>query len=125
MPKSSPKPTYNADGTHVHLHNALTGGNWWCPVDAAPAMLAHPLAQWEYSDPADHSLDGLFDESTAEGEGQTGFDPSKHTVDEVNGYLAENLSAPGEIARVLELESAGKNRAGVTDPRLADDSDGA
>jgi hypothetical protein len=38
------------------------------------------------------------------------FDPSAHTVDEVNAYLAEH---PDERDAVLEAERAGKGRVGV------------
>lgn len=39
-----------------------------------------------------------------------GFDPSEHTVDEVNAYVEEH---PDELDSVLELERAGKARVGV------------
>lgn len=45
------------------------------------------------------------------GDGGGLFDPSAHTVDEVNAYLADH---PDDTDRVLEAERAGKNRTGVT-----------
>ena len=39
------------------------------------------------------------------------FDPSAHTVDEVNTYLA--TADPVEVERVLEAERAGKARIGI------------
>jgi hypothetical protein len=39
-----------------------------------------------------------------------GFDPSDHTVAEVQQYLADH---PDDTDRVVELERAGKNRAGI------------
>jgi hypothetical protein len=52
-------------------------------------------------------------EGAGEGTGaplSAAFDPSAHTVEEVNAYLAEH---PDEEDEVLELERAGKSRAGV------------
>jgi hypothetical protein len=111
------QPVYNADGTHVFTKNSATGDEWECPVDYLPVALSHGF---ELTTPRDRSLDGLFDDSTAEGGNQTGFDPAKATVGEINEHLAAHESSPGEIARVLELEAAGKNRSGVKDPRLVD-----
>lgn len=42
----------------------------------------------------------------------TGYDPSAHTVAEVNDYLADVSDA--ERNRVLSAERAGKNRASIT-----------
>lgn len=114
------KPVYNTAGTHVFTQ-APNGEEWECPVDVLDVFLARGfiLAQ-----PRDKSLDGLFDDSTAEGVNQTGFDPAKATVAEVNEHLTAHLSSPGEIARVMELEAAGRNRPGVTDPRLSDQNPG-
>lgn len=43
------------------------------------------------------------------------FDPGAYTVTEVNAYLDECRADgnPDEATRVLELERAGKNRAGI------------
>lgn len=41
----------------------------------------------------------------------TGFDPSAHTVDEVNDYVAHSDEA--EQQRVMEAERAGKARKGI------------
>lgn len=38
------------------------------------------------------------------------FDPSEHTVQEVENYLADN---PDDAGRVEALEASGKNRLGV------------
>jgi hypothetical protein len=38
------------------------------------------------------------------------FDPNSHTVSEVIEYLSAN---PGDYERVMEVERAGKNRAGI------------
>lgn len=112
-------PHYNTAGTHVFV-TSPTGDEWECPVDYLPVALDRGF---ELTEPRDTSLDGLFDDTTAEGSAQTGFDPSSHTVDEVNAHLAEHAaSSPGEVVRVLELEAAGKNRQSVKDPRLADSS---
>lgn len=117
------KPVLNVAGTHVWLHNPETGGTWECPVDAAEVFVEKRA--WEYADAPDTSADGLFDESTAEGEAQTGFDPSAHTVEEVNAHLALHAdSTPGEVERVLELERAGKNRTTVVDPRGSGENTG-
>jgi hypothetical protein len=43
-------------------------------------------------------------------EGGEAFDPSAHTVDEVNAYLDEH---PDEQDAVLRLERSGKARVGV------------
>lgn len=111
-----PTKHYNAAGTHVFLRHPETGGEWECPVGVAQTYV--DVRGWEYAAPIDHSLDGLFDESSAEGDLQTGFDPAEHTVDEVNAYLEMHAhAAPGEVARVLALEEAGQNRKTVVDPR--------
>jgi hypothetical protein len=78
---------------------------------------------FELTEPRDKSLDGLFDDSTAEGSAQTGFDPAKATVKEIEEHLAAHVGEPGEIARVMELEAAGKARQ-VKDPRLSTDNPG-
>ncbi|MEO5665514.1 MAG: hypothetical protein ABIR39_19790 [Nocardioides sp.] len=105
---------YNAAGTHVHVAHSETGGRWECPVDYLPTAR---LRSWEPVEPEDDALDGLFDDSTAEGEEQTGFDPAEHDVDGVSAHLAEHAeSSPGEVVRVLELERAGKNRKTVVVP---------
>jgi len=105
---------YNAAGTHVHVVHEETGGRWECPVDYLPTA---QLRGWEPAEPEDTSLDGLFDDSTAEGEQQTGFDPAEHGVDEISEHLALHAEAsPGEVMRVIELERAGKNRKTVVVP---------
>lgn len=45
------------------------------------------------------------------------FDPSEHTVDEVNAYLAEQH--PDEVARVLADEEVGQARKGILSSRRA------
>lgn len=107
---------YNNGGTHVYV-TTPSGDEWECPVDYLPVALSRGF---ELTEPRDKSLDGLFDDSTAEGAAQTGFDPAKATVAEVNDHLVAHQSSPGEIARVMELEAAGKNRPGVKDPRLVE-----
>lgn len=111
---------YNTAGTHVFT-TSPSGEEWECPVDYLPVALARGF---ELTEPRDKSLDGLFDDSTAEGAAQTGFDPGKETVKSVNEHLAAHLGSPGEIVRVLELEAAGQNRPGVKDPRLTDTTPG-
>lgn len=105
---------YNGAGTHVHVRHEETGGRWECPVDYLPTA---QLRGWRPVEPEDTSLDGLFDDSTAEAEEQTGFDPAQHDVQAVSDHLAAHAeSAPGEVVRVLELERAGKNRKTVVVP---------
>lgn len=100
--------------THVWVQHEETGGTWQCPADYLPVA---ELRGWQIIDAPDTDLDGLFDEPV-DGVEQTGFDPSEHSVKEVNEHLAEHAEqAPGEVERVLELERAGKDRATVTDPR--------
>lgn len=111
-------PILNATGTHAFV-TTPSGDEWECPLDYLSVALARGFS---LAEPRDKSLDGLFDDSTAEGANQTGFDPAKNTADEVNAHLAEHLDAPGEIERVLALEAAGKDRKTVVDPRSrADD----
>lgn len=40
------------------------------------------------------------------------FDPTDHSVDEVNAYLDEH---PGDAVTVLAAEAAGKNRKGIVE----------
>lgn len=111
---------FNPAGTHVYVVHAETGGQWECPVDYLPTAR---IRGFEPCAPRDDSLDGLYD-TTTEGEAQTGFDPSVHTVAEVNAHLEAHADqSPGEVERVLALEVAGKNRATVTDPRVIEDVD--
>lgn len=111
MATESQDKVLNTAGTHVWMHNPETGGTWECPVDYAETAESRG---WVYTQAYDDSLDGLFDESSAEGDQQTGFDPAEHTVAEINDHLAEHAeSAPGEVERVLELERAGQNRTTV------------
>lgn len=112
---------YNSAGTHVYVRNVETGGEWECPVDYLPVA---ELRGFEPCEPRDGALDGLFDDTTAEGAAQTGFDPADHNVDEVNAHLAAHAeSSPGEVVRVLELERAGKNRSTIVDPRTSPGDD--
>lgn len=105
---------YNGAGTHVHVVHAETGGRWECPLDYLPTA---KLRGWEPAEPEGDDLDGLFDDSSAEGEEQTGFDPAEHDVAAVSAHLALHSEAsPGEVERVLELERAGKNRKTVVVP---------
>lgn len=50
------------------------------------------------------------------------FDPTEHTVAEVNEYLS-GVTDPDEIARVRALEEAGSNRSSIVWPDLSDDPD--
>lgn len=105
---------YANGGTHVHVINDETGGRWECPVDYLPVARQRG---WSPAEPEAHDLDGLFDDSSADGEEQTGFDPAGHTVEEVSDHLALHAEAtPGEVVRVIELERAGKNRKTVVVP---------
>lgn len=110
------KPVYNTAGTHIFTASP-TGEEWECPVDYWPVAQQRGFTLTE---PRDKSLDGLFDDSTAEGSEQTGFDPAKASVKEIDEHLAAHVGSPGEIVRVIELEAAGKGRQ-VKDPRLSDD----
>ncbi len=110
------QPIHNEAGTHVFVRNTSSGDEWECPNGYLEVAL---VRGFELTEPRDKSLDGLFDESTAEPVGQqTGFDPAEHTVEEINAHLlAHGESSPGEVERVLELEKAGKDRKTVVDPR--------
>lgn len=111
------EPVFNAAGTHIHLYNPETGGQWECPADVVGVYVARG---WEYSPAPDYSLVGLFDDvppAERPEEGVTAFNPGDHTVEEINAYLAEHAAtAPGEVNRVVELERAGKNRKTVVNP---------
>lgn len=113
------QPIFNEAGTHVFVRNTDSGQEWECPADYLPVALERGF---ELTVPRDKSLDGLFDESTAEPAGQqTGFDPAEHTVEEINAHLRQyGEASPGEVDRVLELELAGQNRKTVVDPRVTD-----
>lgn len=121
MPEQDLTPYLNDTGTHVHVVHSETGAHWDSPVDYLPA--ARRLG-WEPADSDVDPLEGLVDviPGTAEVIEQTGFDPAEHTVDEVNDHLAAHADqSPGEVARVLELEAAGKARVGITEgPHAAD-----
>lgn len=56
----------NAAGTHVWLLNPETGGLWECPIGVAHTYAGEPgpgvRGGWEYAEPRDDSLEGLFDE---------------------------------------------------------------
>lgn len=115
------QPVLNEAGTHVWLRYPPTDATWACPLDVADFYLGRG---WEYSAAPGPTVEGLFDQSTAEGPNQTGFDPADHDVDEVNDHLAKYADAsPGEVERVLELERAGQNRKTVVDPRPAPTDD--
>jgi hypothetical protein len=117
------KPVFNEAGTHVWLYNPMTDAYWECGPEAAEVYTGNAAWDWQYATEAPgENADGLFDESTAEGEAQTGFDPAEHTVEEVNEHLELHAeSAPGEVDRVLELERAGKDRKTIVDPRGDDE----
>jgi len=56
---------------------------------------------------------GVVDDDGDEEQGSERFDPSAHTVTEVNEYLA--LADATERQRVLDLESTGSNLKGFTE----------
>jgi hypothetical protein len=101
--------------THVRVENPETGGVWDCPVDYLPVALARgwvesdkPLAGEgeEYPEPAAEDAD-----ETGEEEAEAEFDPSEHTVAEVQEH---NATYPDDAERVLDAEAAGKNRVSLT-----------
>lgn len=123
-PEPSRTPHLNAARTHVWMVNPETDGLWECPIDYADIAEADgwqfaedPNAPLLGTDLAD-KLAGLAVKDRPKTEtGPTSFDPSKHTVDEVNRYVAAHFAdSPGESARVLALEKDGKNRASIEDP---------
>lgn len=95
---------YNAAGTHVLVHNPETGGMWESPEGYLPTALKRG---WELAAPVDED---------AEPGDEAGFDPGNHTVEEVNAYLAEHAEDADEVARVLAVESEGKDRKTVAAP---------
>lgn len=114
--------SYNEGGTHVHVRHSETDAVWECPIDYLPVAQARG---WEPTTAPEPDVSGLFDAATAEGSEQTGFDPAEHTVDEVNEHLSQHAEdSPGEVARVLTLERAGKNRVTIVDPLLGVDPSG-
>jgi hypothetical protein len=112
--------------THVRLYNPDTGGVWDCPVDAVEGYLRRgwvksdkPLAGEGEEYPAD-DIDAQVGVDEWESELAVEFDPSEHTVAEVQEHMAEN---PDDADRVLEAEAAGKNRVSLTGDN-AEDTDG-
>jgi hypothetical protein len=109
-------------GLWVRVENPETGGVWDCPVDYLPVAKARgwvesdkplPGEGQEYPEPAAAVFVVDFD---APGE----FDPSEHTVAEVEDHLAEY---PDDADRVLDAERAGKNRVTLTGETV-EDTDG-
>jgi hypothetical protein len=95
--------------THVRMENPDTGGVWDCPVDYLPTAKARGWVE------SDKPLAGEGEEypvAAAEAvEDEAEFDPSEHTVAEVQDHNAEY---PDDAERVLEAEAAGKNRVTLT-----------
>jgi hypothetical protein len=104
--------------THVRLYNPDTGGVWDCPVDAVEGYLRRGWVK------SDKPLTGEGEESpepaAEEADEEAEFDPSAHTVAEVQDHMAEN---PDDAERVLDAEAAGKNRVTLTGDN-AEDTDG-
>lgn len=98
--------------THVYMVNDDTKGVWDCPADYVPIAEQRGWVQAERPVPVPTDI---FDpEPEPETQTVTGFDPADHDVDGVNDYLAPLVDeSPGEVARVLEAESAGKARKGI------------
>jgi hypothetical protein len=107
--------------THVRMENPDTGGVWDCPVDYLPTAKARG---WVESDKPLAGEGEEYPEPAAETEADAGeeaeFDPSEHTVAEVQEYLAEN---PDDEDRVLDAELAGKNRVSLTGDGDVDDAE--
>lgn len=103
------KLNYDADGTHVFVKHSETGAVWASPVDYLPTA---KLMGWEPAEQEDNPLEGLVDEQP------DAFDPSDHTVAEVNEYLAAH---PEDVDRVLAAEHSetGKNRSSINAPEEA------
>jgi hypothetical protein len=91
--------------THVRLYNPDTGGVWDCPVDAVEGYLRRGWVK------SDKPLTGEGEESPEPAAEEAEFDPSEHTVAEVQEHNAEY---PDDADRVLEAEAAGKNRVSLT-----------
>jgi hypothetical protein len=103
---------------HVRVENPDTGGVWDCPVDYLPVAKARG---WVESDKPLADEGEEYPEPAAEvAEAEVEFDPSEHTVAEVEDYLAEN---PDDAERVLDAERAGKNRVTLTGETV-EDTDG-
>jgi hypothetical protein len=102
-------------GTHVHVHNAETGGYWDCPISYLPIARQRG---WEPAERIDEGqpINAIADAQPVE---PVLFDPSAPgvTAEDVSAHLAAHAEAdPGEVERVLGLERAGKNRKTITVP---------
>jgi hypothetical protein len=100
--------------THVRVENPETGGVWDCPVDYLPTAKARG---WIESDKPLAGEGEEYPEPVAEEAAEAEFDPSEHTVAEVQEHNAEN---PDDADRVLEAEAAGKNRLTLTGEAVED-----
>lgn len=60
-----------------------------------------------------HEGNGRYCDEQPAAEPDNEFDPSEHTVDEVNTFLEK--ADPVDRERVLAAEAAGKNRKSITD----------
>lgn len=90
-------------GTHTWIKNPETGGVWECPNGVLELYLEK--RGWELTnEPVDEGP------QLAEA---TQFDPTQHTVAEVNEYLDGLQDSPEEHSRVIALEIAGKNRTSI------------
>jgi hypothetical protein len=101
--------------THVWVYNPELDAKWESPVDYLPVALARG---WELTDPPSDEYPAPVVDEEAEAKlaaAQAPFDPSDHTVAEVQEYLeTHGDSPPGEGDRVLAAERAGKNRVSLT-----------
>lgn len=97
--------------THQWVYNAETKGVWECPLDYLPTAKARGWVEAEA--PAEEFAERPEPDAAAT------FDPSEHTVAEVNEYLADATDV--EVERVLDAEHEGKNRKGITDTNTQPD----
>ena len=127
------EPIYRQTGDNDQTADALRAtagspGRWEPGVADPPAnaagatslgVVAVPATAWTLGQYVQGSIAGAPGEMTWTGSAWVGgrapagaetFDPSEHTVDEVNAYLEEH---PEDERRVLRAERAGKARVGV------------
>lgn len=106
----------NDTGTHVHVHNAETGGYWDCPISYLSTARQRGWEPVERPVDEGQPINAIADAVSVE---PVIFDPSAPgvTADAVSAHLAAHAEAdPGEVERVLGIERAGKNRTTITVP---------
>lgn len=107
--------------THQWMRNPETDGEWACPLALVDVYVKRGWEPFEPPEPVEFLPTPVA--AVDEEPEPTAFDPGDHSVKEVLAYIEQyQTDSPGEVQRVLALETAGKNRPTILGIADADET---